>query len=465
MARSELFEGILKFFRDRAAAGQVELRRRDVEGAVDAPPATVLRYLERLEADGMIERLGRSSSTRYRLLGLAQPAAGAQLSSTPTAAASAPAPVGTAAPTWSAAAKNLMVQLDAPLGVRTPVSYQRKIVDDYLPNQTFLLPESLANELYREGRMQGQQPAGTYARNVIAPLLIDLSFSSSRLEGNRYSRLDTEVLFESGRADPGDLDATMLLNHKQAIEFLIDEVPLYGMSVPIVRNLHTLLMQGLLKDEDALGTIRNKVVNISNTVYVPSHAAQLLDEMLTQVVEKAKVVKNPVEAAFFLWTNIAYLQPFEDGNKRTSRLSANIPLLLYNCAPLSFLDVSDDDYGRAMIGVYELLDTSIAADLFAWTYRRSIAKYAAQIAAAGQPDPFRAKYREAIYEVVAQVVRDRESLTKAIADLGVDPGTATQLHEMVMSDLSRLGEHNFSRYRLRMREVQQWLAEGRPAAD
>lgn len=118
-----------------------------------------------------------------------------------------------------------------------------------------------------------------------------------------------------------------------------------------------------------------------------------------------------------------------------------------------------------MIGVYELLDTSIAADLFAWTYRRSIAKYAAQIAAAGQPDPFRAKYREAIYEVVAQVVRDRESLTKAIADLGVDPGTATQLHEMVMSDLSRLGEHNFSRYRLRMREVQQWLAEGRPAAD
>ncbi|MFJ1260420.1 Fic family protein [Cupriavidus sp. CuC1] len=459
MARIELFEGILKLFRDRAAAGQVELRRRDVEGAVDAPPATVLRYLERLEADGMIERLGRSSSTRYRLVGLAQPVA--RVSSTPPAAA----PVGTAALTWSAEARNLMAKLDAPLGVRTPVSYQRKFVDDYQPNQTFLLPESLANELYSEGRMQGQQPAGTYARNVIAPLLIDLSFSSSRLEGNRYSRLDTEVLFKAGRADPGDRDATMLLNHKQAIEFLIDEVPLYGLSVPIIRNLHTLLMQGLLKDEDALGTIRNKVVSISNTVYVPSHAPQLLDEMLTQIVEKAKVIKNPAEAAFFLWVNIAYLQPFEDGNKRTSRLSANIPLLLYNCAPLSFLDVSDDDYGRARIGVYELLDASIAADLFAWTYRRSIAKYAAQIAAAGQPDPFRAKYRETIHEVVAQVVRDREPLTKVIADLGLEPGIAAQLQEMVKGDLFRLGEHNFSRYRLRMREVQQWLADGRPVGD
>lgn len=358
-----------------------------------------------------------------------------------------------------------MVTLDAPLGVRTPVSYQRKFVDDYQPNQTFLLSASLANELYSEGRMQGQQPAGTYARNVIAPLLIDLSFSSSRLEGNRYSRLDTEVLFEAGRSDPGDLDATMLLNHKQAIEFLIDEVPLYGLSAPIIRNLHTLLMQGLLKNEDALGTIRNKVVSISNTVYVPSHAPQLLDEMLTQIVEKAKVIKNPVEAAFFLWVNIAYLQPFEDGNKRTSRLSANIPLLLYNCAPLSFLDVSDDDYGKARIGVYELLDTSIAADLFARTYRRSIVKYAAQIGAAGQPDPFRAKYREAIYEIVAQVVRDREPLTKAISDRGLEPGVAAQLQEMVKGDISRLGEHNFSRYRLRMREVEQWLADGRPVGD
>lgn len=463
MTRIELFEGILNLFRDRAAVGQIELRRQEVQGAVDAPPATVLRYLERLEADGMIERLGRSSSTRYRLVGSAQPVA--PVLSAPLAATSALAPVGASALSWSAQALNLMVELDAPLGVRTPVSYQRKFVDDYQPNQTFLLPESLANELYRKARMQGQQSAGTYARNVSGQLLIDLAFSSSRLEGNRYSRLDTEVLFEVGCADPGDLDATMLLNHRQAIEFLIDEVPLYGLSVPIICNLHTLLMQELLKNEEALGTIRNKVVSISNTVYVPAHAPQLLDIMLMQIVEKAKVIKNPVEAAFFLWVNIAYLQPFEDGNKRTSRLSANIPLLLYNCAPLSFLDVSADDYGRARIGVYEQLNTSIAADLFAWTYRQSIAKYAPKVAAAGQPDPFRAKYRDVISDIVAQVVRDREPLTKVIADLGLDPGVAAQLQGTIKDDLSRLGEHNFSRDRLRMREIQRWLDDGRPVGE
>ncbi|MGJ7550520.1 Fic family protein [Pseudomonas alloputida] len=63
----------------------------------------------------------------------------------------------------------------------------------------------------------------------------------------------------------------------------------------------------------------------------------LLDEMFGQVLDKARQIKNPIEAAFFLWINLAYLQPFEDGNKRTSRLAANIPLMLYNCSPLSFL--------------------------------------------------------------------------------------------------------------------------------
>jgi fido (protein-threonine AMPylation protein) len=352
-----------------------------------------------------------------------------------------------------------------PLGARQPVTYQRKFVDDYEPNQTFLLPESLANDLYREGRMQGQQPAGTYARNVIEPLLIDLSFSSSRLEGNRYTRLDTEVLFRSGHANPQDKDAIMLLNHKRAIEFLIDEVPLYGLTVMVIRNIHTLLMQGLLHDEDSLGAIRQKVVNISNTAYVPAHMPSLLEEMLGIIVAKARDIKNPVEAAFFLWVNLAYLQPFEDGNKRTSRLSANIPLLMYNCAPLSFLDVTDDDYSRARIGVYEKLDVSIAADLFAWTYRRSIGKYAVQIQAAGLPDLFRATHRDAINELVSRVVREGHPLGAAIAEFDLPAQDAEKLAEIVKGDIVRLGEHNFARYRLTLRELMRWVDAGRPVTE
>lgn len=461
MAKRELPNSILRFLADQHAAGNDRVARADIATALGEPPSTVLRHLNRLMADGMIHQSGNTSASRYSLV----PARVAAPRATEEQVAHTEAARLTASPEWSPASKELLEALNRPLGARTPVSYQRRFVDDYKPNETFLLPPTLADELFREGRMRGQQPAGTYARNVITPLLIDLSFSSSKLEGNRYSRIDTEALFASGQADPHDKDAIMLLNHKRAIEFLIDEVPMYGLTPMVVRNIHTLLMQGLLHDENALGAIRQKIVNISNTVYVPAQNPLLLEEMLRTVMDKARDIKNPVEAAFFLWINIAYLQPFEDGNKRTSRLCANIPLLMYNCAPLSFLDVSEDDYGRAKIGVYERLDTSVAADLFAWTYRRSIQKYAAQIEAAGLPDPFRVEHREAINEAVCRVVRDRDSLREAVASLGLPQEDAHRLVEIVKGDISRLGEHNFARYRLRQRELMGWIDDGRPMRD
>jgi len=458
MAKRELYDSILNYLAEQRDAGHHPVSKADIATALGASPSTVLRYLARLKADGKAEQSGSTSSSRW---GLPSAPKGA------TVVEARPADVVTpkASPSWSARALDLLTVLKSPLGARKAVTYQRSFVDDYKPNQTFLLPESLANDLFKEGRMHGQQPAGTYARNVIAPLLLDLSFSSSRLEGNRYTRLDTEVLFRSGHANPHDKDAIMLLNHKRAIEFLIDEVPLYGLTVMVVRNIHTLLMQGLLHDEDALGAIRQKIVNISNTVYLPAHMPSLLEEMLGIIVAKARDIKNPIEAAFFLWVNLAYLQPFEDGNKRTSRLSANIPLLMYNCAPLSFLDVTDEDYSAAKIGVYEQLDTSAAADLFAWTYRRSIEKYAVQVQAAGLPDLFRATHRDAINELVSRVVRDHHPLGQAVAEFGLSQEDAERLTETVKGDIARLGEHNFARYRLTLRELTRWLEAGRPLSE
>jgi fido (protein-threonine AMPylation protein) len=461
MAKRGLYDTILRFLARQRDLRHHELSRSDIAAALGEPPATVLRYLNRLKADGKVVQSGSTSASRYGLASFE----GAAQTPTPSSVTRPGSVIPTGSPSWSPSSSDLLADLEVPLGARQPVTYQRKFVDDYEPNQTFLLPESLANDLYREGRMQGQQPAGTYARNVIEPLLIDLSFSSSRLEGNRYTRLDTEVLFRSGHANPQDKDAIMLLNHKRAIEFLIDEVPLYGLTVMVIRNIHTLLMQGLLHDEDSLGAIRQKVVNISNTAYVPAHMPSLLEEMLGIIVAKARDIKNPVEAAFFLWVNLAYLQPFEDGNKRTSRLSANIPLLMYNCAPLSFLDVTDDDYSRARIGVYEKLDVSVAADLFAWTYRRSIGKYAVQIQAAGLPDLFRATHRDAINELVSRVVREGHPLGAAIAEFDLPAQDAEKLAEIVKGDIVRLGEHNFARYRLTLRELMRWVDAGRPVTE
>ncbi|MEJ0002826.1 MAG: hypothetical protein WDN30_03400 [Pararobbsia sp.] len=124
--------------------------------------------------------------------------------------------------------------------------------------------------------------------------------------------------------------------------------------------------------------------------------------------------------------------------------------------------MSDDDYARSHLGVYERLDTHLAADLFAWTYRRSIARYGAQRDAAGLPDPFRARHREAISEAVAQVVRDREPLAGVIAGFPLEVTERALLMDLVTKDLAKLGEHNFARYRLSMKQLENWIRAGRP---
>ncbi len=435
-------------------AGPAAVSSTEVIQAVGGSSATVRRHLDALCAGGELRRDGKARATRYRLAHLLTPPG--PPTGWPLLAAE---PESHAA--WSPAALRLSRRLNTPLAARDPVSYRRDFVDRYVPNTTWLMPQALANELYRLGRMQDQQPAGTYARKVLEQLLIDLSWSSSRLEGNRYTLLATEELFKRGGTGT-DVDSVMLLNHKAAIEFLVDAVPMQGLSTSIVRNLHAVLMQDLLADSDSLGAIRQKVVNISDTVYVPTQVPSLLEEMLESVVEKARLIKNPIEAAFFLWVNLAYLQPFEDGNKRTSRLAANIPLMLYNCAPLSFLDVDVHDYAQAMLGVYEFRDVSLGADLFAWAYRRSLKKYVVVKESLGAPDLTRVRYRESLTDAMGVVVRERKSLKAALEALGLTEATAPGFRELLLDELKRLEVFNCARYRLTMPATQAWIAAGRP---
>lgn len=365
-------------------------------------------------------------------------------------------------PPWTVTAKALRDALNAPLGTRAPVTYRREFVDEYLPNRSALLPAALADELFASGRAAGQQPAGTFARKVLEQLDLDLSWHSSRLEGNRKSLLDTKELFARGRGKADDADATMLLNHKDAIEFLVNEVPSEGITAPVVRNLQAALMRDLLDDPQGLGAIRSTVVHIQNSIYVPSAVPTLLAEMLEQIVTKARDIRNPVEAAFFLWVNIAYLQPFPGGNKRTSRLAANMPLLLANCAPLSFQDVEPDDYALAMMGVYERLDVTLAVELFRWTYRRSIPKYKVILESMGMPDPLRARYREELTTAVQQVVFYGGTARDAIAALDLPESDVEPFTRMLSEELDGLAPYNCARYRLSIKKTEQWIAAGRP---
>lgn len=204
------------------------------------------------------------------------------------------------------------------------------------------------------------------------------------------------------------------------------------------------------------------MINITDSVYLPTQVPSLLEEMLTQVVAKASRIKNPVEAAFFMWVNMAYLQAFEDGNKRTSRLCANLPLMLANCAPLAFLDVEAADYAMAMLGVYEQRNPAIAVELFEWTYRRSIDKYKTILEAMGAPDPFRARYREHLSEVVRQVVISAMPLPEALATLGLPQPDLTPFEAMAREALRNLEPYNCARFRVPIRKTEEWIGMGRP---
>jgi Fic family protein len=456
MAARQLPNAILEFLSQRDREGLGSAHPAQITAHVNGTRPTVNRYLRKLVEAGEILREGSGPATAYRSRHSTFPENVVEEPHTPHGT-----PQDSTAIQWSMAARAVRAKLNAPLGTRTPVSYVRRFVDDYRPNHSALLPMGLADTLLAEGRMRGQQPAGTYARKVLEQLLIDLSWYSSRLEGNRKSLLDTRELFAKGRSPGDDTDTTMLLNHKEAIEFMVDAVPTYGITVPVVRNVHSLLMQSLLASSNALGAIRKTVVNITDTVYVPTQVPQLLEQMLGHVVEKAKNTKNPVEAAFFLWVNVAYLQPFEDGNKRTSRLCANLPLMLANCAPLSFLDVVASDYALAMLAVYERLDLTLATELFTWTYRRSIPRYRAVLESLGAPDPFRSKYREHLGEAVRQVVAQNRKLSRVVKESGVAQEDRAGFQDLLRTELLQLEPYNCARFRLSIGKTEEWIRKGR----
>lgn len=446
---------LLAAMNERAAQGQDELASKTLSALLGISPATTVRYLGQLADMGLVMRVGHARNTRYCL------ADQATVGVLPATISTRPGLGTKPALAWSTAGSAVRAELLRPLASREPVTYRRQFVDAYVPNESSLLPHDLAEELAHAGRMHGQQPAGTYARRVLEQLLIDLSWASSRLEGNPYSLLDTAELFASG-VTSGDANAIMLLHHKQSIEFLVDAVPEYGLSASVVRNLHAILMQDLLLDTEALGTIRKKAVNISGTVYVPTQVPSLLTEMFGQIIDKARLIKNPIEAAFFLWVNLAYLQPFEGGNKRCSRLAANVPLMLYNCAPLSFIDVDIQDYALAMMGVYEQQDVSMAVDIFAWTYRRSLKKYVVVLESTGGPDPVRLRYREALNDAMQMVVRERKTIVEARASLGLEGAADAPFEALLRAELRTLDVFNCARYRLAMRITQAWIDAQRP---
>jgi hypothetical protein len=352
-----------------------------------------------------------------------------------------------------------------PVQSRQPVGYNRGFIDDYIPNTTFYLSLEIQQSLFETGQSSGDhRPAGTYARQIFNRILIDLSWNSSRLEGNTYSLLETDRLLEFGEVAEGKQarESQMILNHKAAIELLVEQAQEVGFNSYTICNLHALLSDNLLADPRACGKLRVIPVGISGTVYIPLEVPQLIKESFLKVLEKATAIENPFEQAFFVMVHLPYLQPFEDVNKRVSRLSANIPLIRDNLCPLSFVDVPEQAYIDGLIGVYELNRVELLRDVFVWAYERSCARYSAVRSSLGEPDPFRLRHRTIIFNVVNDVVRGVMNKKMAVSFIKQSAVEKIELKErerfveVVETELMSLHDGNIARYRLHPEEYEKW---------
>ncbi len=442
-------------------AQQHGLTIQDTEAALTPRPnrRTLQRWLRDLVAQQQLRQTGRGRATRYVTTNVVHFQAETTLNPvTTTGHFDVLLPL-------SEAGRKVAGHVQQPLPMRKPVGYNRAFLDGYRPNQHHYLPETVRQQLHSQGQAaRTNEPAGTYARHIAHRLLIDLSWNSSRLEGNTYSLLETERLIYAGQAATGKnaMESQMILNHKEAIEFLIASASDIGFNRYTVLNLHALLADNLLADPSASGRLRRIAVGIGHTVFVPLEGPQLVDECFQQVLDTAAAIADPFEQAFFVMVHLPYLQPFEDVNKRVSRLAANIPLIQRNLCPLSFVDVPQALYISAMLGVYELNRVELLRDVFVWAYERSCARYSAVRQSLGEPDPFRIQHRALIADTVAQVVRQRMTKPQAIShvrDVALQSLTTSdqaRFVEVVHDQLMNLHEGNMARYRLRPSEYAAW---------
>jgi len=205
-------------------------------------------------------------------------------------------------------------------------------------------------------------------------LAIDLSWKSSQIEGNTYSLLETEQLLKEKETASGKTreEATMLLNHKVAIDFIIEEPSyLIPLSISKIEDIHSLLT----RDLEVSKNIRKHRVGISGTNYRPLDNEYQIKDALSAMCELVNNKENIFEKALLTLILISYIQPFVDGNKRTARIVSNATLMNYKYCPLSFRTVDSVDYKKAMLLFYEQNNITAFKKIFIEQFEFAVKTY------------------------------------------------------------------------------------------
>jgi Fic family protein len=205
-------------------------------------------------------------------------------------------------------------------------------------------------------------------------LMIELSWKSSQIEGNTYDLLDTEQLLKYNIPAPNhtEEEAIMLLNHKAAIEYTRENADLFShLSINKIVDIHTLLTQKLGISK----SIRNRLVRITGTNYTPPDNQFVIEEEVENLCKSVNAIDNAFEKALRTLLLISYIQPFDDGNKRTARLTTNAVLMAANKCPLSYRSISPGEYKKSVLLFYELNNVTAFKRIFIDQYQFAVDHY------------------------------------------------------------------------------------------
>ena len=311
--------------------------------------ATIKRELSKLVAKKLISSTGKGKATRYKL-----------------------------SPYY-----NLFREIDIQDYYKKEID-ERTIIEDF--NFPLLREIFPATKLFTEDELNhltGLQKE--FERNIselseyeikkeFERLAIDLSWKSSQIEGNTYSLLETERLLKEKETAAGKSkeEAVMLLNHKEAIDFIIENPDyLLPLSVSKIEDIHSILTKELSVGRN----IRKRRVGISGTNYRPIDNEFQIKEALSLTCDLINKKENVFEQAFLALILISYIQPFVDGNKRTARIVSNAILLNRNHCPISFRTVDSVDYKKAMLLFYEQNNITIIKRIFIEQYEFAVKTY------------------------------------------------------------------------------------------
>jgi len=231
-------------------------------------------------------------------------------------------------------------------------------------NYNFSLFENLPENIFSKGEIikldtatklfkdKSQNVSDVIQKKELERFVIELSWKSSKIEGNTYTLLDTELLLKKGIKAVGhtESEVTMILNHKKAFQYILSSKEKYRKpNIRLIEDIHRLLTEGL----GVSFGLRAKPVGVTGSVYVPLSIPTKINEALSDLCNAIDKLETPYEKALLALLGISYIQPFEDGNKRTARLFANAILLAYNSVPLSYRNVDEINFKESILVFYE----------------------------------------------------------------------------------------------------------------